>query len=90
MQREATKDVEREREKKEILTRRNSWPTAPVTPTMATDGPSAFFAARGARARDLPDVRLVLERAAGLAAAPEEEMDEESIWLKFDKRGDRK
>lgn len=66
-----------------ILTRRNSWPTAPVTPTMATEGPSAFFAARGARARDLPDVRLLLpERAAGLAAAPEEERDEESIWLK--------
>ena len=49
---------------------------------MATEGPSAFFAARGAKARDLPDVRLLLtERAAGLAAAPEEERDEESIWL---------
>lgn len=27
-------------------TRRNSCPTAPVTPTIATDGPSAVFAAR--------------------------------------------
>ena len=93
--REATGDVEREKKKKarlvkSVLTRRNSWPTAPVTPTMATEGPSAFFPARGAKARDLPDVRLLLlERAAGLAAAPEEERDEESIWLKSGKRGDR-
>ena len=51
---------------------------------MATEGPSAFFAARGARERDLPDVRLpLLERAAGLAAAPEEERGEESIWLQL-------
>ena len=66
-----------------FLTRRNSWPTAPVTPTMATEGPSAFFAARGANERDLPNVRLLLpERAAGLAAAPEEERGEESILPK--------
>jgi hypothetical protein len=50
---------------------------------MATEGPSAFFAARGANERDLPNVRLLLpERAAGLAAAPEEERGEESILPK--------
>ena len=52
---------------------------------MATEGPSAFFAARATKERDLPEVRLLLllllGRAAGLAAAPEEERDEASILV---------
>ena len=57
---------------------------------MATEGPSAFFAARGENDMDLPEVRLLLlllERAAeGLAAAaPEEERGAESIFCRSKK-----
>ena len=67
---------------------------------MATEGPSAFLAARGARERALPVVRLLLLllleliTAAGLAAAaPVEERGEASIfvdWPERAKKADRR